>query len=497
MTFSSHKRYLLILLLIVGILLTGYIVYHASHLGDYSFPLDDTWIHLTYARNLARHHSFTYYPGAPPSSGSTAPLYTAFLALGFLISDHEIMVGLAAGMLFYFALIILFYHLSAKFLSNNYLMAAGLTLFLISDWRILWSALSGMETTCFIFILLLMIWFARKREQRNYLITGIMGGIAIWIRPESVILAGLLFIYFSWPKEYRKKGTIMFLCGYLPFVFLYFAFNLLLSGRLLPNSFYAKGEFYRQFSRLEYIWDAMKFFFEPHVIPFIPFAFASLYKSTKQLIKGTFSLEAIFCYFPLILIAAYAWRIPLLFERGRYLQPAIPFLYLAASPVLLSFMEKIAPNRKMIFYLKWVPLLLILACMILAFFQRFEYYVDSKYIYIRHVTTARWVNDNIPEGEILATHDVGAMGFYSGHPIFDLAGLVTEGTAKFMGHPDKQKELLAENNVNYLVMAPDWEQLVPLLTILPRQHLFPYVEDYRDSAVMPMLVFHIKPDANL
>src|SRR5690554_1561411 len=48
------------------------------------FPLDDSWIHLTYARNLAEHREWAFQPGQP-SAGSTAPLWTVLLSMGFLL----------------------------------------------------------------------------------------------------------------------------------------------------------------------------------------------------------------------------------------------------------------------------------------------------------------------------------------------------------------------------------------------------------------------------
>src|SRR4026208_2322007 len=48
------------------------------------FPLDDAWIHLTYARNLAEHREWAFRLGEQ-SAGSTSPLWTALLSIGFLI----------------------------------------------------------------------------------------------------------------------------------------------------------------------------------------------------------------------------------------------------------------------------------------------------------------------------------------------------------------------------------------------------------------------------
>jgi len=49
--------------------------------GDLSgFPLDDAWIHLTFARSLAAGDGLAYRAGAAPVAGSTAPLWTLLLA---------------------------------------------------------------------------------------------------------------------------------------------------------------------------------------------------------------------------------------------------------------------------------------------------------------------------------------------------------------------------------------------------------------------------------
>ena len=49
------------------------------------FPLDDSWIHQTYARNLALNGEWAFRTGIP-SAGSTSPLWSALLAIGFLLN---------------------------------------------------------------------------------------------------------------------------------------------------------------------------------------------------------------------------------------------------------------------------------------------------------------------------------------------------------------------------------------------------------------------------
>ena len=70
------------------------------------FPLDDLWIHQTYARNLAQHGEWAFRPGIP-SAGSTAPLWSALLALGFLLRLSPYIWTYLLGMVTLFALAVL------------------------------------------------------------------------------------------------------------------------------------------------------------------------------------------------------------------------------------------------------------------------------------------------------------------------------------------------------------------------------------------------------
>ena len=52
--------------------------------GALGFPLDDGWIHQTYERNLASTGQLAYVPGQV-SLGSTSPLWTVVLSLGYVL----------------------------------------------------------------------------------------------------------------------------------------------------------------------------------------------------------------------------------------------------------------------------------------------------------------------------------------------------------------------------------------------------------------------------
>jgi hypothetical protein len=75
------RRALLILAAASILSLCGYLLISALTLRV-GFPLDDSWIHLTYARNLALRGEWAFLPGVP-SAGSTAPLWSSYRRVDF------------------------------------------------------------------------------------------------------------------------------------------------------------------------------------------------------------------------------------------------------------------------------------------------------------------------------------------------------------------------------------------------------------------------------
>ena len=62
-----------------------YVLVELQRNGKLGFPLDDPWIHLTFARNLAQGWGFAFNRGEPVQ-GSSAPLWTAILAFFHLFT---------------------------------------------------------------------------------------------------------------------------------------------------------------------------------------------------------------------------------------------------------------------------------------------------------------------------------------------------------------------------------------------------------------------------
>ena len=76
---TAERRDDLVVLLAAALSLTILLLRERWIAGAAGFPLDDSWIHLQFARNLAEGNGFAYNPGVPVA-GSTAPLWTLLLA---------------------------------------------------------------------------------------------------------------------------------------------------------------------------------------------------------------------------------------------------------------------------------------------------------------------------------------------------------------------------------------------------------------------------------
>ena len=84
------------------------------------------------------------------------------------------------------------------------------------------------------------------------------------------------------------------------------------------------------------------------------------------------------------------------------------------------------------------------------------YSKDVAYIESEMVDTARWVSDNLQHGALIATHDIGALGYFGNHKLLDLAGLVSPQVIPIIQNINELSDYMNKENVDYLVTFPDW-----------------------------------------
>jgi hypothetical protein len=95
------------------------------------------------------------------------------------------------------------------------------------------------------------------------------------------------------------------------------------------------------------------------------------------------------------------------------------------------------------------------------------------------VAAARWVNANTPPGALVAAHDIGALGYFGGRRLLDLAGLVSPEVVPFIRDEARLRQWLNVRRADYFVTFPGW---YPGLVAAPEsQVLFTTAASYGPS----------------
>ncbi|MCI0473320.1 MAG: hypothetical protein L0Y76_07045 [Ignavibacteria bacterium] len=475
----------------LSLILSVVYIYSANSVnGGFGFPLDDPWIHLTFAKNLVDYHSFSYFRTEMATAGSTSPLYTLILAAGFLISRNEMILSYILGVAFLIMSSVFFYKLSSvDFLKENVYAILAAAIFVTDKWMNFVSA-SGMETTMFIFILIATAYFYR---QRNAVPFAVFLSLIMWSRPDGVAFIGALiadyFIVMKFVKTDRelklfsKNDFIKIGITAAVFLILYFAMNLVLSGSLLPNTYNAKLTYYApEFrSRAEFLQNEVWKYFTAGSYGIIMIGFiAGVIFALKGLFKKKYTPYIMYILFIAALVFVYWYKLPYAHRFGRYMMPVIPFFILVAS---LGYRDLFKTAAK---YLNTAKIatggIVIILMLILGL--SFSNYIDNKsnysaecrYISDRQVAAALWIKNNTTEGDIIATHDVGAIGYYSDRKIVDVAGLVTPGLIdkiSDINYVSYMKDVLDKSGVTYLAFLREWYRVANQKALFTTENISP------------------------
>jgi len=72
------------------------------------------------------------------------------------------------------------------------------------------------------------------------------------------------------------------------------------------------------------------------------------------------------------------------------------------------------------------------------------------------VAAANWMRENLPAGQSIAAHDIGAQAYFDARPLLDLAGLVSPEVIPFMRDETKLLEWMRARGARYAVFFPTW-----------------------------------------
>lgn len=439
------------------LLLAGYLA-HALTLtgGVLGAPLDDAWIHFQYARNLSQGDGFSYVPGVP-TPGSTAPLWTLLLAGIGLFTDDFLLPAMLLSVALFLLTIWLTYRLTLDLTHHvgvSLLAAAGLAV----TGRMLWASWSAMEVTLFTALSVGAVWAYQRRGLAGG--TAVLFALASQTRPEGHVLFALAVadtvLAWCWPYSEKRPSSpwrqlfiavLIYGAIQLP----YALFSLSVTGRPLPNTFYAKAR-----QSAWYSWRTLRETLQYHwqdnwlTLLLLPFGLPALWRCNR-LVGGW--LVGLWLLLPFI--------VPFLWHHGRYTMPLVPFQMITAAVGLHWLANRFGCKRQAV-WLAVAGLWLMVGLWTAPYWAGMLGYNAREILQI-DVALGEWLAASVPADETIALDDIGAIVFLGPRPIVDLNGLVSPEMWPVLDDADPPTaalRLLAANEVRYLAVFPDWHPVL-------------------------------------
>lgn len=480
----SGDRRVLRLLQLCGLLVCfGYLLSEAVVVSfEMGFPLDDSWIHLQFARSLAAGHGLAYQSGEWVT-GSTAPLWTALLAPLMLLSGTPVLWTKLLGVTLYMGCIDATYRLARELGLEARLALLAAMFFLATDWMV-WSALSGMEILLFTWLSLWgMILHARERpEPHRPGMALLVLAIATLVRPEGLLLLALAvvdrllrltrqsgeslgLVAQAWRATLQGLALAALALGPV------LAFYAAVGSSTLPNTYAVKTVGVTSLLPWpRYLYTVMGILFRPQPVLFL-LAGAGLLDLLER--QGTRRDRGLLPALWLLgLPLAYSMlsprnQAPLVGNFGRYFFPLFPVVIVLGILGLRRAWEHLGPWARV--GSRRVPLrgLFVAVTLLPTLFSL----VSGAGRYARNVLDVQnsdvrvtdWLRHNVRPDALLAVQDIGAVKFFLPNPVLDLTGIVNPEILPYIKgelvgtDPYRLSGLLAyleEKGPDYLVVFP-------------------------------------------
>lgn len=426
--------------------------------GSPGLPLDDAWIHLHFARNLAEGAGFSYNPGTPVA-GSTAPLWTLLLGAAFVVAGASlatakvltVLVTVAAGGATAWA---------ARVWGATPTLAVGAGVALLWTGALGWGALSGMEVGL---ASLLVAGTVGLLGVGHFWVATVLASLAALARPEAVLLIPLIVLGHR-PGPGQSLLAALAAAGVLaPWV----VFSLRTVGAPVPATAVAKVEG----GLLGWLWgvpDPPSRLWLERLWAFAGEGVAWL-GQTHVLLPGLLGPALVVAWrrcgsrlgVPglalLLQPLAMAWLAPYrgpAFQEGRYVIHLLPLAFV----LLAVAAERLRPRWQAFVTVGWLSgALLVLPTAA----ERYGWAVQN--INAMQVHLGQWIAEHVRPDARLAVNDIGAIAWVSRRTVIDLMGLVSPEIQPWRRQGEAGViRFLARVCPDYLVVFPQW---FPTLTV--------------------------------
>jgi len=448
--------------------------------GHFGFPLDDSWIHQSVARNYATFGSLGYLPHER-SSGSTSLLWTLILSCNYTVFPNVSPVIFTfvvnAALLIVSGLLLLRLALRDGLGPVPAMILAAAPAF---DGNYVWLAFTGMEHLLFVTLSLgsVLLWLGAPAQERSWgraVGSGICMGLLTMTRPEAVVLPPILLacsVVFPGMRKFTPAQTavaaaLVLACAAIPI-----AVNLYTAHSPLPVTFKGRqflfaghGDNLTRRALLVAQWLARPFkavmVFDglgvgrtqqiAMLLAFLGLSGLALF-GLRALIQQRRWLTLIICSWATLHAVLFAIALPASGHGGRY-QP----LFLALTLALPAFgITALLSGRRLLSAV--VPTASLAACGAVSLTLWHAVLAQGvDHISQTHGAVSAWLDTHLPH-EHFAAFDIGRIGYdrvtRGEASLIDLGGLTDPAYIDFLTSRQVSR-YLAARSIHYLVLPVD------------------------------------------
>jgi hypothetical protein len=379
-------------------------------LATSGYAIDDTWIHLQFARNLTSGLGPRFLADAPPVYACSSPLWTALLSIPYLaglggITAARMLSSAAAGAAAFLAWV-----LAGRRHGRGH-GAAAFMLVALNPWMIRWGS-SGMEASAAAASVLLVLLLLDRRSSGWAV--GSACGLAFLLRPELAVLgpsAAAALASSGWGRKAASRTAV----SWAIVLAAWEVAALCIFGRLTPTAAVAKVQ-HGGFPG--YLAGALRDVAESLAVSdgiivaslaVVVLLSARFRKSLRtDPVNGASVLACV-----LLLAALLLGRAPVV---SRYLLPLSPMMVVTALSALPAARRGLQAA--------------VIAAGILvqaAFMATVvgPYMGTASANLGRYMEVAHYLRDSIPDSSTVAVQEIGIFEYESGVRLLDLGGLVS------------------------------------------------------------------------
>ncbi len=434
--------------------------------GRPALPLDDSFIHLQFARRIAEGHPMTFNEGGGFSSGATSFLWPLLLAPFHLIGVRGlslVYVAWAYGTVFHAGVMVETARLTEPLAGRAAAVAAGAMCLLFGAFA--WFAWSGMETIAFTWALVRTTrvaseWLETKEIDRTLggaLGLALIGLAAPLLRPEGGLAAlGASFALLVAGPDIADgiqrpwlRGVARRLPALIPLigVSLVPILNLAFTGHARSTTAMVKwyvGNPYVQGDRLlQAIFNNVRMLLTellsggPYTAIFLPegahylfgAGFLAMLVSVFRRRTTARSLAVLLLVLGTLIPCTFS---TILWNRVRYIWPYAPGWFVLVACLgkeLGDLVERVAKGAEHLAPV--LPAIFAGALGAKLSWTLTDLATSARAIDHQQVTLGMWASDHLPKDARIGVNDTGAIAYFSGRKTFDVVGLTTESEARY------------------------------------------------------------------